>query len=209
MLRRCIVAAPVLSHPDARECRRAGRPAAWLLVGALLVPAAGVEPRPALAEDAAAPAEDPWSGTYDVSGLTVDERTGDTRVIRGHVVLTRKGEGWVAAAELETEFPSHGGPVRTDVIGRGDAAAKGDTLVGTAHTQLVIQTVPGVDTQFAFIPRTVGPKLVSDWTARLERGGMLVVELVNRGEEGEEYSPTRTTLKGRRVAMPSGRAPAE
>jgi hypothetical protein len=72
-----------------------------------------------------------------------------------------------------------------------------------AHTQLVIQTVPGVDTDFAYIPRVVGPRLVSDWTARLERDGTLVVELANRGEEGEDYVPTKTTLRGRRVKMPS------
>lgn len=201
---RCIAAAPA---PPLPIPLRAHRPAAWLLAGALLLPAASP---PALAEEHAAQAADPWSGTYDVSGWTVDQRTGDTRVIRGHVVLTRKGDGWAAAAELETEYPSHGGPVRTDVIGRGDGTAQGDALSGTAHTQLVIQTVPGVDTQFAFIPRVVGPRLVSDWTARLERDGTLAVELTNRGEEGEEYSPTKTTLKGRRVPMPSEkRVPAE
>lgn len=208
MVPRCIVAAPPsLSSlrrdpaplPHSRTGRRA---AAWLLAGALALPTAPGE--------APAAEEDPWSGTYDVTGLTVDQRSGDTRVIRGHVVLTRKGEGWAAAAELETEYPSHGGAVRTDVIGRGDGVARGEGLAGTAHTQLVIQTVPGVDTQFAFIPRTVGPRLVSDWSARLERDGTLVVELSNRGEEGEEYSPTKTTLRGRRVAMPSERrAPAE
>lgn len=199
---RCIAAAP-----PSPVVHRPVRATSWLLAGALLLPTAA--PWPAVAGESGAAAADPWSGTYDVTGLTVDQRTGDTRVIRGHVVLTRKGEGWAAAAELETEYPSHGGPVRADVIGRGDGVARGGGLVGTAHTQLVIQTVPGVDTQFAFIPRTVGPRLVSDWTARLEREGALAVELTNRGEEGEEYSPTRTTLRGRRVAMPSERAPAE
>lgn len=208
MLRRCIAATPHLPLPDALRTRPSLRPAAWLLAGALLAPVPALAPRPALADEhEAAPAEDPWSGTYDVSGLTVDERSGDTRVISGHVVLTRKGDGYAAAAELETEFPTHGGAVRTDVIGRGDGTVKGDGLGGTAQTQLVIQTVPGVDTQFAFIPRTVGPRLVSDWTARLERDGTLVVELRNRGEEGEEYAPTKTTLKGKRVQMPSEAKP--
>jgi len=109
----------------------------------------------------------------------------------------------VAAAELGTEYPTVGGSVHTDVIGNGDGALQGGRLVGTAHTQLVIQTVPGVDTDFAFVPRVVGPRLVSDWTARLGRDGTLLVELSNRGEEGEEYVPTKTTLRGRRVKMPS------
>lgn len=176
-------------------CRR--HPGAWLLAAALLLP--GIV--------AAESAEDPWSGTYDVQGLTVDQRSGDTRRIQGHVVLTRKNDHWIAAAELKTEFPSHGGAVHADVIGRGDGTLQGEALVGTAQTQLVMQTVPGVDTGFGFVPREVGPRLVSDWTARWERAGELTVEMTNRGEEGEDYAPTKTTLKGRRVAMPSDKKP--
>jgi hypothetical protein len=147
-------------------------------------------------------AEDPFSGTYDVQGMTTDVKSGDTRRIEGHVVLTKKGDGWQAASELQTDFPTHGGPVHTDVIGTGDGTRKGDGLEGEAHTQLVIGTVPGVDTNFAFVPRTVGPRIVSKWKARLEKDGTLVVELTNTPEKGEEYAPTRTTLKGRRVEMP-------
>ncbi len=170
---------------------------ALLLASTLLVPGA-------------APAEssgDPWSGTYQVQGMTLDQRSGDTRRIEGHVVLTRKDDHWMAAAELKTQFPSHGGSVSADVIGRGDGKLQGGALVGTAQTQLVMQTVPGLDTNFGFVPRDVGPRLVSDWTARWEREGELTVEMTNRGEEGEDYSPTKTTLKGRRVAMPSEKAP--
>jgi hypothetical protein len=168
--------------------------------GLLLLPAASA------AQPAPEAGADPWSGTYDVIGLTVDQKTGDTRRITGHVVLTRKPDHYAAAAELETEFPTHGGPLRTDVIGTGEGKPGKDGLAGTAHTQLVIQTVPGVDTDFAFIPREVGPKLVSTWSARFDRDGTLIVELANRGEEGEQYSPTKTTLRGKRVAMP-GEAP--
>jgi hypothetical protein len=178
---------------------RPRRAAAWLLAGSLLAPT------PALAQEPTMPAEDPWSGTYQVTGLTVDQKSGDTRRIEGHVVLTRKGDAWVAAAELATEYPTLGGPVHTDVIGNGDGQLIGGRLAGTAHTQLVIQTVPGVDTDFAFIPRVVGPRLVSDWTARLDTDGSLLIELSNRGEEGEEYVPTKTTLKGKRVKMPTER----
>jgi hypothetical protein len=118
------------------------------------------------------------------------------------VVLTKKGDHWAAASELETDFPTLGGPVRTDVIGTGDGRLAGKGLEGSAHTQLVIQTVPGVDTDFAFIPRQVGPRLVSKWKAHLEEDGTLVVELSNQPEKGEQYSPTKTMLKGRRVQMP-------
>lgn len=192
MLPRCI------SRPSP-PASRSRRPAWLLLVGALLLP-----PAAAAQDEAVAPgADDPWSGTYDVTGLTVDQKTGDTRRIGGHVVLTRKGDEWAASAELATEYPSHGGPVHTDVIGQGEGVAKGDALAGTAHTQLVIQTVPGVDTAFAYIPRVVGPRLVSQWTARKEADGTLIVELSSTGEEGEDYTPTKTTLRGKRVPMPS------
>jgi hypothetical protein len=194
-------AAPYRTRSDPRRWRRRHRPTAWLVASALSLPVAATAGEPAPA------AEDPWSGTYQVQGLTVDQRTGDTRRIAGHVVLTRKNDHWLAAAELKTAFPSHGGAVSADVIGRGDGKLRDDVLVGTAQTQLVMQTVPGVDTNFGFIPRAVGPRLVSDWTARWERPGELAVEMTNRGEEGEDYSPTKTTLKGRRVTMPADASP--
>jgi len=154
-------------------------------------------------------AADPFSGTYDVTGTTVDSKSGDTRHLEGHIVLTKKEGGhYAAAAELETNFPTHGGPMRTDVIGTGDGKPSGKGLAGSANTQLVVQTVPGVDTNFAFIPRTVGPRLVSTWTARLEADGTLVVELTNHGAKGEAYSPTKTTLRGKRVQMPQEQSSA-
>jgi len=147
--------------------------------------------------------DDPFSGTYDVKGTTTDLKSGDTRRIEGHVVLSRKGnDHWAAAAELETDFPTLGGPVRTDVIGTGDGHRKGAGLEGDAHTQLVMQTVPGVDTDFAFIPRQVGPRIVSQWKARVAADGTLLVELSNSPEKGEQYSPTKTSLRGTRVEMP-------
>lgn len=190
-------AAPDRPSADPRPRARRRLSGAWLLAAGLLLP--GVA--------ASESAEDPWSGTYQMQGFTVDQRSGDTRRIEGHVVLTRKSDHWIAAAELRTEFPSHGGAVRADVIGRGDGRLQGEALVGTAQTQLVMQTVPGVDTSFGFVPREVGPRLVSDWTARWQSEGELAVEMTNRGEEGEDYSPTKTTLKGRRVAMPSDKKP--
>jgi hypothetical protein len=154
----------------------------------------------AQAADPASP--DPFTGTYDVLGTTVDTKSGDTRRIEGHVVLTRKNGHYSAAAELETDFPTQGGAMRTDVIGTGEGKPSGKGLAGSANTQLVIQTVPGVDTNFAFIPRQVGPRLVSTWIAHLEADGTLLIELTNHGAKGEAYSPTKTTLRGKRVQMP-------
>jgi len=66
MVPRCIAPSPALPLPNVH---RAPRSAAWLLAGALLLPA------PASAQELVTPAEDPWSGTYDVTGLTVDQAT--------------------------------------------------------------------------------------------------------------------------------------
>lgn len=153
----------------------------------------------ARAEEAAG--EDPFSGTWHVQGMTTDVKSGDMRRIEGHIVLTRKGDRWDAASELVTQFPTLGGPVHTDVIGTGDGHRVTEGLEGEAHTQLVMQTVPGVDPDFAFIPRRVGPRIVSKWTARFE-GDLLVVELSNQPEAGEVYTPTKTVLKGKRAEAP-------
>lgn len=183
------------------------RPAlpALRMISSLALVLVAIAAQPARGGDPAAP--DRYSGTYDVLGTTVDAKSGDTRRIEGHIVLTRKNGHYAAAAQLETDFPTHGGAMRTDVIGTGDGKPSGKGLAGSASTQLVIQTVPGVDTGFAFIPRQVGPRLVSTWTAHLEADGTLLVELTNHGAQGEAYSPTKTTLRGKRVQMPQEQAP--
>ena len=144
-------------------------------------------------------AADPFSGTYRVRGLTTDVTRGDTRRIEGIIVLTEKGGVYSTNVELETKYPSAGGPVDAQVIGTGAAERSGQVLSGTAETQLVMSTVPGVDTEFAWVPRTVGPRLVSTWKARFRQDGTLVVEIRNQPAEGEDYLPTTTTLYGTRI----------
>lgn len=189
-----------MASPLLRPSLRAPR-----TISALVLTLGAIAAVPAPAADPAAP--DPYSGTYDVLGTTVDTKSGDTRRIEGHIVLTRKNAHYAAAAELETDFPTQGGAMRTDVIGTGEGKPSGKGLAGSASTQLVIQTVPGIDTDFAFIPRQVGPRLVSTWLAHLEANDTLVIELTNHGAKGEDYSPTKTTLRGKRVQMPQKQTP--
>jgi hypothetical protein len=92
------------------------------------------------------------------------------------------------------------------VIGDGVGLAKGGVLEGTARMHLVLGAVPGIDTGFAFVPRQVGPRIVSKWKAHLEKDDTLAVDLSNSPEKGEKYSPTKTTLRGRRVEMPADAA---
>lgn len=189
-----------MASPPLRPSLRAPR-----TISALALALVAIAAPPARAADPAA--ADPYSGTYDVLGTTVDTKSGDTRRIEGHVVLTKKNGHYAAAAELETDFPTQGGAMRTDVIGTGEGKPSGKGLAGSASTQLVIQTVPGVDTNFAFIPRQVGPRLVSTWIAHLDADGNLLIELTNHGAKGEAYSPTKTTLRGKRVQMPKEQTP--
>ncbi len=149
--------------------------------------------------DAAPPPAGGFAGMWEVKGLTEDVARGDTRSIEGTVVISEKDGLYTAKSELETQYPSEGGAIDTDVIGTGSGTRKGNVLGGTAETQLVIGTVPGVQTEFAFVPRTVGPRIQSTWDAHFRRDGTLVVQLENVPLPGEEYSPTRTTLYGTRA----------
>jgi len=182
--------------------------AAWIASAPFLVGCGGEREststdRPNATRAAAFPDDsDPFSGSYRVRGLTTDVVHGDTRRIQGIVVLTEKDGVYSSSSDLETKYPSAGGPVDAQVIGTGSGARSGDTVSGITHTQLVMSTVPGVDTGFAWVPRTVGPRLVSTWKAYFRRDGTLVVEIGNEPAEGVEYSPTTTTLYGTRIEDP-------
>jgi hypothetical protein len=162
-----------------------------------------IQPRGPAAELLAGKA-DPFSGTYRVRGLTTDAVHGDSRRIHGIIVIAEKEGVYSTNAELETKFPSAGGPVDAQVIGTGSGERVGPKLGGITETQLVMSTVPGVDTGFAWVPRTVGPRLVSTWEAHFRHDGTLVVEIKNEPAEGVEYSPTTTTLYGTRIEKSEG-----
>lgn len=181
---------------------------AWIPPAPLLIGCGGEDQtagdvrRGASAVEVVSQSADPFSGSYRVRGLTTDVLHGDTRRIQGIIVLTEEDGVYSTSSELETKYPSAGGPVDAQVIGTGSGERSGDTLTGTTQTQLVISTVPGVDTAFAWVPRTVGPRLVSSWKAHFRPDGTLVVEIQNDPAEGVEYSPTTTTLYGTRIEQP-------
>jgi hypothetical protein len=171
------------------------------LVAPLALLVACGAPEPQLASGVAEGDEVPIPGLYRVQGSTVDKATGEKREINGTVILAVEGDGYTATYHLTTAFPGTGtDPVAAEVIGKGEGRVEGRTLTGTAHTQVVIATVPGVDPNFAFIPRQVSTRLVSDSVTTIARDGSVTIQTDSRGEEGEEYSPTRTTLRGSRIA---------
>ena len=184
----------------------------WALALAILGLAAAFaacsDAGPSAPPDVAAIDPVPISGLYDVKGITRPlAGPGEERRIAGTVILKQEGDAYTASFKLDTTFPGVDEPVQADVIGHGEGSVEGRTLSGTTDTQLVVSTVPGVDTDFAFVPRIVGARVRSTALTTIADDGTLVIELDNRPGEGEyEYLPTRTRLTGRRVAESSAAA---
>ena len=170
----------------------------------LLLMACGSEPDvaappPAAERQAIASIE----GTYRVTGFTVEKESGTQREISGTVIMSQDGDRYTSTFNLTTLFPTPDGPLKSDVIGKGEGTIEGRILRGTATTQIVMAQVPGVDAQFAFIPRFVGPRLVSSTAARLGEDGLLTVEIESEPAEGQTYASTRTTVSGIRIVPTS------
>lgn len=163
--------------------------------------------RPASTPAAAPPAESaaPASiaGTYRVSGTTSEQGSDASRRIEGTIVLTQDGDAYRASFQLSTLYPTPEGDHQAAVIGKGEGSVRGSELEGTAHTQLVVASVPGVDTDFAFAPRAVTTRIESTSKASLGPGGKLVIEIDNVPAAGERYRPTHTRLSGTRIAPAS------
>ncbi len=150
---------------------------------------------------AAAVDPEPISGLYEVSGVTQAlDGPGDKRRIAGTVVLKQDGDSYTASFKLDTTFPGQSEPLQADVIGSGEGTIDGRTLTGTTQTQLVVSTVPGIDTDFAFIPRIVGARVESTAVTEIAPDGSVVINLENQPAEGEtDYIATKTRLTGKRV----------
>ena len=168
-----------------------------LLVALLAVWGCGPEPEATLPAVEAVPPAQASGGTYQVEGLTVELQSGDQRKITGTVIMSRRGSEYRSSFALESTLPSPDGALYTEVIGTGDGEIDPDgVLRGTARTQLVIGPVAGIPTQFPFIPRIVGPRIVSETVTVFGEDGSIEIEIQTKGEPGENYRPTRTTLKG-------------
>ena len=163
----------------------------------------------ALALSACAGSEDevegdalPIAGMYEVTGETVTKATGDKRAISGKIIIVEEeGGAYTATFTLMTTYPGAEEALPAEVIGKGEGQIRGRILDGTAETQLVMATVPGVDPGFAFVPRMVSTRLVSRSSATVAADGTVQIEIDNQAAPGEEgYVPTRTTLSGVRVS---------
>ena len=143
--------------------------------------------------DAAAPRA--IAGRYEVTGVTVNQESGEQRAITGVVTLAQEGARYTTHFELSTVFPGSDAAA-AEVVGTGEGSIEANMLYGSAQTQLVVSNVSGVDVGFAYIPRAVGTRLASKSTAEFFDDGTMRIEIENEPGEGEDYSPTRTTLVG-------------
>jgi hypothetical protein len=142
----------------------------------------------------------PIAGMYQVSGSTIVIGSSDKRTLSGKIILAEQEGQYTATFNLTTTFPVGGDALPAKVIGKGEGTIQGRELTGTAETQLVIATVPGVDTAFAYVPRTVTTRIVSTSTTTIAADGSVAIQIENQPAAGEQYQPTRTTLRGHRVS---------
>jgi len=140
----------------------------------------------------------PISGRYEVRGTTVALESGHKREIAGTIILAAEENLYTATFNLVTTYPGAEEALPAEVIGKGEGTIQGRKLSGTAQTQLVMATVPGVDPGFAFIPRMVSTRIQSTTVATVAADGTVTVQIDSTSAPGESYPPTRTTLRGSR-----------
>jgi hypothetical protein len=142
----------------------------------------------------------PISGTYRVSGTTVDEHTGSERGVSGTIVVKAEGDTYTTTFSLNTTLLGSGEPQKAELIGHGEGTVTGRDLTGTAETQLIVALVPGVDAGFGMLPRVATARILNRANASIDTGGGVRIEIESEPAPGETYAPTRTTLRGRRIA---------
>ena len=147
------------------------------------------------------------SGLYEVSGLTTELETGDQREIAGTIIMAQEGGAYTSTFNLRTMFPTPSGALLAEVIGKGEGTIEGNVLVGKATTQIVMSTVPGVDPNFAFMPRRVSERIVSESITTIESDGTVRIEIRSDPVPGSAYTPTATILKGELVSRRGSVAP--
>lgn len=174
-------------------------PALSLPLCALLLVCGDAPPETA-SVDAPPPRALPLTGTYRVSGTTVDRATGAERSVNGTIIVKAEGDAYTSTFSLNTTLHSAGEPQRAELIGHGQGAVEGRTLTGTAETQLIVALVPGVDAGFGMMPRVATARILNTSEASVDEDGQVTIEIQSNPAPGAEYSPTKTLLRGRRVA---------
>ena len=155
---------------------------------------------PSVARDGPVTTVPPLSGSYQVTGTTVDKSTGSERAVAGTVIFHAEDGAYTSKFSLATTLIGDGEPQRAEVVGSGEGSVVGRTLRGTAETQLIVALVPGVDPNFGFLPRTVTPRMVNLTETKIGQDGSIRVTIDSEPVRGEPSSPTRTVLRGQRMS---------
>jgi hypothetical protein len=140
------------------------------------------------------------AGRYRVEGITVDKATSQEREISGVITIVQDGATFTSHSEFKTLTPGTD-IVPAKVLGTGTGVIEGSKLSGTGENQLQSSSVPGLDVDFGMIPhQKVSQRIRSTWTAEIRVDGTIDLVSDNVAGEGEaDYSPTRTTLEGKRI----------
>ena len=135
-----------------------------------------------------------------MSGTTVDKSTGSERGVSGTIIVKAEGSTYTSTFSLNTTLHGSGEPQKAELIGHGEGRVEGRELIGTAETQLIVALVPGVDAGFGMLPRMATARIVNSSEASITPDGNVRIEIESNPAPGEDYSPTRTTLRGKRIA---------
>jgi hypothetical protein len=128
------------------------------------------------------------------------EEAADVLDIAGTITIVQEGSTFTSHSEFKTLTPGTD-IVPAKVLGTGNGVIEGSKLTGTGDNQLQSSSVPGLDVDFGMIPhQKVSQSIRSKWTAEVSGDGTIKLVSDNTAAEGEpDYSPTQTTLEGRRV----------
>lgn len=142
------------------------------------------------------------SGTYQVDGVTVQAANGRQRAVAGTLELRVEGGRYEVSFDLATTAPDPEGlPITVAGNGRGWVVDGGPgsprVLAGTTEEVMAIDPARAAETTEEFA--TSGLKIVSTSQAHFNDDGAVVIHLQNQASEGVGYSPSVTTLVGRRV----------
>ena len=142
-------------------------------------------------------------GVYRVEGITTEVASGFSRPLSGLLVVRQEGDRYTTNFDLSSEVPSRGKfadePMSIEIVGEGEGRIDGDTLLGSARTQVLRSMVPGVHVSFGMMPRAVGPRIVSTTQGHVGPDNELTIEIETRPDGDADYAPTRTRLVGHRV----------
>ena len=114
--------------------------------------------------------------------------------------MKAEGDRYTSTFSLNTTLHGSGEPQKAELIGQGEGRVDGRSLLGTAETQMIVALVPGVDAGFGMLPRVATARMVNKSEADIGADGSVHIEIESDPAPGEDYSPTRTVLRGQRVA---------